>query len=299
MHAPANASVSADNAAEAAFLATLPLIRTVTQMVCRRFHVAPSDQGDFASSFLIKLMDNDYAVFRQFRGDSGRCLRTFLYAVACRHLLDIRNREWGKWRPSRLAKRLGSAAVYLEDLIYRRQTPVREAVAMVSNHPRWTLTTTRVRGLYEQLPLRVPRRRAEPLDETVGDVAHARPCDQAARQDDAAGVREALLAALRRLDSDERRVLRMRFQQGLSIKQIAAEMGADVHALYRRLPKILLRLRCELQDRCLDARHVAALLGELGDQLDDVLSRTWSDRPAGGWHERSTPFDGHGLSVSR
>jgi RNA polymerase sigma factor (sigma-70 family) len=301
MHAPTHAPSVSVSAAEAAFLANLPLIRSVIRGVCRRFHVSPTDQADFASSVLIKLIDDDYAVFRQFRGESGGCLRTFLYTVACRHLLDVRNREWGKWRPSRRAKRLGSAAVYLEELIYRQQTPVREAVAMVSNHPRWTLSTTNVRGLYEQLPLRPPRRRSEPLDETVEHMAaHARAhAGHAAGEDDAAGVREALLAALRRLDSAERRVLRMRFQQGLSIKQIAAETGADVHALYRRLPRILTSLRSELQARRLDGGDVSSLLGHLGDQLDSVLAHTWSAPAVGAWAERSTSIDGRGSSISR
>jgi RNA polymerase sigma factor (sigma-70 family) len=301
MHAPTQTShVSAVSAAETAFLANLPLIRAVIRAVCRRFHVAQSDQADFASSVLVKLIDNDYAVFRQFRGESGGCLRTFLYTVACRHLLDVRNREWGKWRPSRRAKRLGSAAVYLEELIYRQHTPVREALAMVSHHPRWTLSTTNVRGLYEQLPPRPPRRRNEPLDETIEhQAAHARTRTAGARDDDGSGVREALLAALRRLDSTERRVLRLRFQQGLSIKQIAAEMGADVHALYRRLPKILALLRQELQARSLDGGDVSELLGHLGDQLDSVLAHTWRSPTVGAWTERSTNIDGREVAISR
>jgi RNA polymerase sigma factor (sigma-70 family) len=285
------------NAAEAAFLDNLLLIRAVIRTVCRRFHVALSDQADFASSVMIKLIDDDYAVFRQFRGDGNNCLRKFVYAVACRHLLDVRNREWGKWRPSRRAKRLGSAALHLEELIYRRQTPVREAVVMVSNHPRWALSTSKVRGLYDQLPLRPPRRRSEPLDETIERVAHRRTRGARVSHDgDASGVREALLAVLRQLDSGDRRVLRLRFQQGLSIKQIAAETGADVHALYRRLPKILMRLRRELQARFLDARDVSALLGQLGDHLDSVLAHTWDTAPAAGaagsWGGRSTSIDG-------
>jgi RNA polymerase sigma factor (sigma-70 family) len=190
--------------------------------------------------------------------------------------------------------------VYLEELIYRQRTPVREAVAMVSNHPRWTLTTSKVRGLFEQLPLRAPRSRSIALDETVAHTACTRMrANHAARQDDAASVREALLAALRRLDSRERRVLRMRFQQGLSIKQIAAETGADARALYRSLPRIFLRLRRELQAEGLDGRDVSALLGELGDHLESLLSRTWSNPPAGAWARRSHFIDGRELTVSR
>jgi RNA polymerase sigma factor (sigma-70 family) len=301
MHAPPHTSSAADTA-ETLFLANLPRIRAGIAMVCRRYHVATSEQADFESSVIIKFIDNDYAVFRQFRGDSasGRGLRTFVYAVACRHLLDIRDREWGKWRPSRPARQLGSAAICLEQLIYRQRIPVREAVAMVSNNPRWSLTTTKVRGLFDHLPLRAPRFRAMPLDEAALRTAGTSiPGKRAAQQDDAAAVREALLAALQRLDARERRVLRLRFQQGLTIKQIAAEMGADVHALYRGLPRIFLRLRRELRAEGLDGRDVSALLGQLGDHLESLLSRTWSDPSAGAWAGPSRTIDGRELTVSR
>jgi RNA polymerase sigma factor (sigma-70 family) len=273
------------DAAETAFVENLPLIRAVIRATCRRYRVAPCDEADFESSVLLKLIDHDYAVFRQFRGDGGgrdgRTLRAFLHAVISRCLLDRRNREWGRWRPSCRARKLGSAAVYLEDLIYRRQTPVHEAVAIVSNHPHWTLSSTSVRGLYAQLPPRPPRRpRGEPLSETIERIAHASDAQSArsARKDDAANVREALAAALRRLDSGERRLLRLRFRNGLTIQQIAVQTGVEARVLYRRLPVVLTRLRHELQSQRLDGRQVAALLGHLGDELDSLLARTWKEQ---------------------
>src|SRR4051812_23559690 len=82
---------------QAKFLEHLPTVREAISSVCRRYKVPPDDRADFAASVLVKLIDNDYAVFRRFRGDSQ--MRTFVYVVAANFLADQRNRAWGKWRP--------------------------------------------------------------------------------------------------------------------------------------------------------------------------------------------------------
>jgi RNA polymerase sigma factor (sigma-70 family) len=278
MHTPASSSQATDPY-EAAFTANLPVVREVIRAVCRRSRVSPDEESEFASSVILKLIDNGYEVFRRFRGGSG--LRTFLFAVAYRHLLDLRNSEWGKWRPSKCARRLGSAAVCLEELVFRERTTLPEAVAIVANHPRWGLSTSAVRNLYAQLPARAPRRRiSEPLDSIAGRLAdgHLSVPERDEQQHEAARVRTALAQALGRLEREERHLLRLRFQDGLSMAEIAAETDADAPALYRRFARILRRLRAELQAQQLTRLDVCPLLGHVGEEFDALLARTWDER---------------------
>lgn len=264
---------------EAAFTANLPVVREAIRAVCRRCRVSRDEEAEFTSSVIVKLIDNGYEVFRRFRGGSG--LRTFLFAVAYRHLLDLRNSEWGKWRPSKCARRLGSAAICLEELVFRQRTALPEAVNIVANHPQWGLSTSAVRSLYAQLPARAPRRRvSEPLDSIAGRLADLHPSEHERdeQQHEAARVRAALAKALARLDRDERRLLRLRFQDGLSMSEIAAVTEADAPALYRRFARILRRLRAELQAEQLTSLDVCPLLGQVGEQFDALLARTWDER---------------------
>jgi RNA polymerase sigma factor (sigma-70 family) len=284
MHTPAHTPAASSHDTdpyEALFTANLPVVREAIRAVCRRCRVSPDEEAEFTSSVIVKLIDNGYEVFRRFRGGSE--LRTFLFAVAYRHLLDLRNSEWGKWRPSKCARRLGSAAVCLEELVFRERTALPEAVAIVANHPRWGLSTNAVRSLYAQLPPRTPRRRmVEPLDGIAGHMADGHPSEREReeRQREAARVHAALAGALRRLDRDDRRLLRLRFQEGLSMMEIATATAtpADAPALYRRLARILRRLRQELQEQQLTSLDVCPLLGHAGEEFDALLARTWDER---------------------
>src|SRR5262249_57565215 len=85
---------------------------------------------DFGSLLKIKLLDNDRAVPRAYRGDSS--LRPYWAAVATRLFLDQRVAVWGKWRPSAKARRLGPLAVELEELVRRGGRAPADAVALVS-----------------------------------------------------------------------------------------------------------------------------------------------------------------------
>ncbi|MGH8186413.1 MAG: hypothetical protein ACREUC_07605, partial [Steroidobacteraceae bacterium] len=77
----------------------------------------------------LKLIEHDYAVLRRFEGASS--LRTYLTVVLHRVLLDQRNREWGRWRPSAAAYRNGPLAVRLERLVTRDGLTPAEAIAAV------------------------------------------------------------------------------------------------------------------------------------------------------------------------
>lgn len=170
MHAPALSAPVAPSG-EATFLANLTVVHDVIRRVCRRYRMTPEDQEEFTSAVVLRFIENNYEVFRRFRGDCS--LRAFLATVVMRYLFESRDQAWGRWRPSKCARRLGSAAVYLETLVHRDRTPLPEAIALVSNHPRWALSTGAVRALYAQLPERPPRcRRVAQLDTAVHRVSN-------------------------------------------------------------------------------------------------------------------------------
>ena len=91
------------------FLTLLPLVDRVIAFVARRHHLATAEAEEFAAHVKLKLVENDYAVLRKFQGRSS--MQSFLTTVISRLSLDLRNDEWGKWRPSAEARRSGPVAV--------------------------------------------------------------------------------------------------------------------------------------------------------------------------------------------
>ena len=190
--------------------------------------------------------------------------------------MDCRNSEWGRWRPSKPAKALGSAALYLERLVYRDRTAIGDAVALVANSPKWGLSSRAVRSLYARLPTRVVAgRRNEPLEAAVDRAADPQidVVERSQQRKDATRVRDALVTALRHLTDDERRLLRLRYQDGVSVMDIAALANEEPQALYRRYTRILKQLCAALTAQGLTDETIRSLFGHAGDELDAVLQR--------------------------
>ena len=99
---------------EELFLSRLESIKKVIRAVCRRSRFSQQDCEDFRSRMMIKLVRNDYKVFREYRGESK--IRTYLTRVISREGLDFCDHLWGKWRPSQVARRLGKVAEDRGDL---------------------------------------------------------------------------------------------------------------------------------------------------------------------------------------
>ena len=84
----------------------LETIESTLAHTCRVHRLAPDAASEFRSWATVRLLDHDQAVLRKFQGRSS--LRTFLITVVQRLFLDWRNAEWGKWRPTADARRLGA-----------------------------------------------------------------------------------------------------------------------------------------------------------------------------------------------
>src|SRR5262245_62099749 len=96
------------------YLACLRVIDDIAAQVCRRHRLSSTEAEDFMSEVRLHFIDRDYEVLRKFEG--GCSVTTYVTVVIQRLLLDYRNREWGRWRSSAQAKRLGPTAILLERL---------------------------------------------------------------------------------------------------------------------------------------------------------------------------------------
>src|SRR5690349_7695036 len=113
------------------------LVKKLVRQVSARNGVRADDQSDLLGDVLLKIVKNDYAVLRAFRGGE---LAVFLRTVIYRVLLDRRTAVWGKWRVSRKARALGDAAVQMERLLMRERLTAPEAVRAMAHDPKWRVT---------------------------------------------------------------------------------------------------------------------------------------------------------------
>jgi RNA polymerase sigma factor (sigma-70 family) len=217
------------------------LIRQIVRGVARRARLDAATTEDLESAVWVHLLDRDSRVIRQFGGRST--LRTFLTVVVARLALDQRCAELGRWRPSRRARRLGRDAMRFETLVFRDGASRGEALATLAAE-RLELAPPVVRALMQG---RSRPRRFVPVDTvadqlaTAGDAAGV--LDDVERRQRMRLVHLALRAALEALNPRDRRLLKLRHADGLKVSTMAARLGEDQKALYRRLSVLHLRLK--------------------------------------------------------
>ena len=252
---------SAGKDCEALFLSQLDLIERVIGFVCARHHLAAADADDFSSFVKLKFVDNHYALLAKFEERSS--LRTFLTVVIQRLFLDHRISAWGKWRPSSEARRAGSTAILLEQLMVRDGHPFEEAYEMLRTNHGVAADRAELERLAARLPIRA-RRRFEPDDELENMPSRNRSVDDLAadrdRQATGERVSEALSTLMARMDPQDRLILALRFEDGRTVAEIAAILRLDQKALYRRVERLLKELRTGLEAGGIDGASVLEML---------------------------------------
>jgi RNA polymerase sigma factor (sigma-70 family) len=258
------------SAAYATWLETnIELVDRLARVTAQRARLSPSETDDFVSDVHLKLIADDFAVLRSFKGRSR--LTTFLLTVLQRVAIDFRNARWGRWRPSAEASRLGTSALRLEELVYRDGLSFDEACGRLNTEGHST-SRDQLYEMLGRLPVRPrPDRTAAPthLD---GPIDPETPESQAAASEAAArAVR--LQTALRRicdaLAGPDRLALRLRFQSGLTLAAIARLLQIDEKLMYRRFEHALAEVRRALEAEGLTVDD--ALAGVHGVDLDSVL----------------------------
>jgi RNA polymerase sigma factor (sigma-70 family) len=271
---PGNAGQA--SAHEAAFLSNLALIDGVVRFICQRHKLSGSEAEDFSSEVKLRIVDNDYEVFRRFQQRSS--LRTYLTVVIQRIYLDYRNHLWGKWRPSAEARRLGPLAIRLERLLARDGLRFEEACEVLRTNEGVTATEADLAEIAVRLPQRTRRSMVseealESMPATHG--AFDDPILSEERHKATRRVLNALGGAMKTLPDQDRLILRLKFQEGLGIADIARALHLEQKPLYRRLDGLLDRLRTALEEAGIDRLHAAEMVNrEDGDISLALLSGT-------------------------
>jgi RNA polymerase sigma factor for flagellar operon FliA len=242
----------------------------------RRRHLSPAEQEDFAGFVRLRLIEDDYAVLRKFQERSS--LWTYLSTVIGRLSLDYCAELWGRWRPSAVAERLGPHAVALERLVTRDAHPVDEAIAIVlAGSP--NVSEAQLRAMWAQLP---ERTRAVQVGEEAAAAVSAvevsdAGVDDAARQQELARLDRALHDAFAQIAPQDRLLIALRYDQGLSIVEIAKLVQSTVPTLHRRLDKSLKHLRASLQQ--FTTAEIRNIVGHSSLYLSPMLRRELESFP--------------------
>jgi RNA polymerase sigma factor (sigma-70 family) len=260
---------------ERQFIEALPHVDAVIRLVGRRYRLSADDLDELASRVRLRLVEDDYFVFRSFEGRSS--LQTYLATVVTRLFLDERIRLWGKWRPSSEAHRLGPVAVALECLLTRDNlTPTEAIETLRSRDP--ACTDIRLRDLLSRLPVRAAARRLVDDGELAAMADPGPASDHLVVRDEArqarVAARQSLAAALDTLSPRDRLLLQLRYLEGCRVSDIARLLNAEQKPLYRHFDHLLGWLRRELEARGLAARHLDDLFSEdLDEEEIGVVSR--------------------------
>ena len=240
----------------------LDLIGQVIQFICLRRRLRDDEAEDFSSHVHIKLLEEDSLILRKFKGSSS--LKTYLVTVVNHLFQDYRIMQWGKWRPSAAAKRLGSTAELLETLMARDRYTFDQAVLAIQSNYRMDVSYEDLYKLACQLPVRIPRVMVD--EERLSQAQHADRADAVLFENERRlrwkKVEEVIGVVLGDLDPEDRLILKMSFWDRFTVVQIAKTLNADQKPLYRRLKKILDGLRVEMEAAGVDAKDARDLIEE-------------------------------------
>ena len=256
---------------EATFLEALPVIDDVTAQVCRRHRLNATESDDFRSDVRLHFIERNYEVLRKFE---GRCaLSTYINVVVQRLFLDFRNKQWGRWRPSIEARRLGPTAILIERLVTRDNWPLEQALEMVRVNHQVEIDDTML-AFCNTLSARTPGRRLVSEDDAA-EVASTGPSADdnvvsAERDFLAKRVQAALERARQGLPPMERLILKMRFEDCAAVADIARVLHLEQRPLYRTLERLL--------------KTVGAAMAAEGVSLADI--EALFDAPSIEWTEK-------------
>jgi len=245
---------------EALFLSQLGWIERVVAAISRRNGLARDDADDFASWTTLRLIEDDYGVFRKFRGESA--LTTYLAVVIAMLFRDYRTHRWGRWRPSAAARRRGPLTVRLETLVYRDGLRLSQAAEVLRTAGHTDLSDRELATLLNQLPVRQSGRPQEVTPSGGADIPATEHADDLVVSDEVAMARKAIEEQLKRLPLEEQLMLRMRYWEGMTVVEVARGLGLPQKPLYRRLDRALGDLRHYLEESGMSQDGVRAALTE-------------------------------------
>jgi RNA polymerase sigma factor for flagellar operon FliA len=260
---------------EAIFLKHLGWIEKVATTACRRNGVWGADAEDFVSWARMKLMEDDYAVIRRFRGESE--IKTFIATVVVRYFHAYSRERRGRWRPSAAAEQIGAPARELETLVHRDGYTLEQAGEKLRTAGISTLSDAEMSRLLARLPQRAPFRPVElPPDALDAAESPLRADERVAASDANTRRREILTAvsrAMEKLEPEDRMIVRMHFGDGYTLAAVARALNVEQKPLYRRVHRLQLRLREYLEEEGVSSYTAHELL-EVASVADAALPQT-------------------------
>lgn len=248
--------------AESIFLAQLGRIERIIASITRRNALTQDQAEDFASWTKVKLIENDYAIIRKFEGRSS--ISTYLTVVIANLFRDYRVEQWGRWRPSVVAKRLGGVGIRLETLLYRDGYTLDQAIEVLRSAGISSPSDRELSDMAARLPARVRPVQADDtaLEHTETAEGADRPLWLSEQRREWETARGALERALASLPAEDQLVVRLRYWEGFTVAEIARTLRTEQKPLYRRIDRALERLRGMLQADGLDRTAVANFLSD-------------------------------------
>lgn len=246
----------------AVFEAHRPWILKVAGITCRRNSVWGDDAEDFASLALMKVVENDFAVIRQFQGRAD--LKTYLATVVVRRFYEWTRERWGRWRHSAKAQQLGDLAMDLEALVHRDGYALREACEVLRSRGRTDASDAELARLFAQLPDRTPhpgKARNEPLDQLAADDPPDGRVIEVETESRCKRVMDVLFRALSLLQPEDQVLVRGRYGEGRSVADLARALKTDQAPLYRRSEKLKGELRKQMEREGVGLEEVRECLG--------------------------------------
>lgn len=235
--------------------------------VAAQQRLSTDESKELYSLVMLKIVQGEYAVLRDFKGNSR--WKTYLEVVVRRVLLDERVKQWGRWRPSAAARRLGPVAMELDRRINRDGKEPPEAIRELLAGETTSLTEL------ERLAARVPRRPRRRLVRgqihlrtLVGHETADRRVVASESRRNATTLQIILSKALLALPHRDRVLLSMRFHRGWSVRRIATSQNVPERHLYRHFHRTLRHLRRHLERGGLDWGIIAAALDSRDVDLD-------------------------------
>lgn len=255
------------------FEKNLDVIERAIAQVCRHVRLHGPEAEDFASIARLALLEDDCAILRKYEGRSS--LASYL-CVVVKRLFIGQKRATSRWYPSAEAVRRGDAAVILERLLHHEGRPLDEALAITqANHP--DADARELELIAEVLPHRLPRPRLVPVIEGdeerfEGGTAADDRVMAADLEKRSAQASHAVRSAMETMSAEDRIILRLRFEKGMAIADIARSLGTAQRPLYRRIETLLATLKIALERDGIDCVDASEIIGGAGDRLDFGLA---------------------------
>jgi RNA polymerase sigma factor for flagellar operon FliA len=233
---------------ESLFLENLSLIDRITAVLARRNGLVGDDAEDFASWIKLRIVEDDYAILRKFRGESA--IGTYLTVVIAMLARDYRVQRFGRWRPSAAARRVGRFAVRLEMLVHRQGYRLDQAGELLRTSGETELSDRELADLLARLPRRAPLRPVEVGAESLATIEAREDVEGVIAAGEHEQERRRIWDLLREtilgFETEDRLILRMRFWDEMSIAEVARALSLDQKPLYRRVDRLLVDLRRRL-----------------------------------------------------